>query len=296
MNAMKLSPGERVFSACNYFLLSVVSLLAVYPFVYVLSASLSSPAAVVTGEVILLPKELTWRAYETVLSRGGIWTAYVNTIYYTVLGTAVSMALTICGAYPLSKRRLVGGTVVSFIIAVTLWINMSGSAGMIPFYLNLRELGLINSRFGILIAFAVTTFYVFLLRTFFQQVPGELEEAAKMDGAGDWAILLRVYLPLSVPALMTVGLFYAIQRWNGYFWAMILLTDERKVPLQVLLKKMIVEMNMGDMLSTADVLADASKETLIYATIIVSIVPIVAVYPYIQSYFVKGIMIGSIKE
>lgn len=151
---------------------------------------------------------------------------------------------------------------------------------------------MLDSRFTIIIGFAITTFYVFLMRSFFENIPEELEEAAKVDGANDLTILWRVYLPLSKAALATIGLFYAVHRWNGYFWTMIILSDESKVPLQVLLKKLIVEMNVSDEMGN---MAAFSKETIIYATIIVSIIPIVAAYPFIQRFFVKGAMIGSVK-
>jgi len=293
---VKLSSGEKIFSVFNYIFLGLAALITLYPFVYVLSASISDPMQVVTGKVLLFPKEITFTAYEKVLSQSGIWIAYANTLYYTVVGTLASLLLTICGAYPLSKKRLLGRTTISFVIAFTMWVNMAGPAGMIPFYLNIRDLGMLDTRFGIVIAFAITTFYVLLMRTFFTNVPDALEEAAKVDGASDWAILWRIYIPLSVPALVTLGLFYAVARWNGYFWAMVLLSDTNKMPLQVLLKKLIVEMNVSDMMDSADIMKNYSQETVIYATIIVSILPMVIVYPYIQKFFVKGIIVGSIKE
>lgn len=292
---MKLTRGEKWFSGFNYVLLSLTAVAALYPFLYVLSASISSPEQVVKGNVLLFPKDVTFTAYRTVLAENGIWLGYANTIFYTLFGTMVSLMLTILGAYSLSKKRLIGVTVINFIIAFTMWINMSGAAGMIPYYLNLRDLGLLNSRFGIIIAFAITTFNVFLLRTFFTSVPDSLEEAARVDGANDWGIMWRIYIPLSVPALITVGLFYAVGRWNAYFWSMILLTDQSKIPLQVLLKKMVVEMNVNSMLDNGGPV-DIAKETIIYATIIVAILPMVLVYPYIQKFFVQGIMVGSIKE
>lgn len=294
---MKSTRGEKHFQVWNYVLLTLLSCLTLYPFLYVLSASLSSSAAVVSGDVVLLPKELTLDAYRKVVSQQGIWQAYGNTLFYTVVGTAVNLLFTILGAYPLSKKRLALGTAVSMMIAVTLFINMSGSFGMIPFYLNLRDLQLLDSRWGVVIAFAVSTFYVFLMRTFFQSVPDALEEAAKVDGANDWQVLGRIYLPLSLPSLTTIGLFYAVGRWNSFFWSMIMLQDEAKIPLQVLLRKLIVEMKLSEeMLQTVDIAAGVSKETIIYATIMVSIIPIIAVYPFIQRFFVKGMVVGAIKE
>ena len=285
---MKKTRGEKLFYIFNCVFLGIIALLALYPFVYVLSASISSSDAVVTGKVILLPRDINFDSYAKVLSEKGIWIAYLNTFYYTVFGVIVNLILTVCGAYALSKKRVMGRTAISFFIALTMWFQ----PGMIPMYLNFRDLNMLDNRFTIIIGFAITTFYVFLMRTFFQSIPEELEEAAKVDGANDLTILWKVYLPLSKASLVTIGLFYAVHRWNGYFWTMILLSDESKVPLQVLLKKLIVEMNVSDEMGN---MAVYSKETIIYATIIVSIIPIVAAYPFIQKYFVKGTMIGSVK-
>lgn len=288
---MKLSNGERVFHILNYIFLTIVGLITIYPFIYVLANSLSSVTTVKMGKVFFYPINFTLEAFRYVLSREGIWIAYANTIFYTIVGTAVNLLLTMLGAYPLSKKRLKGRTFISFFIVFTMWFN----AGMIPFYLNLRSLNLLNTRFAIIIAFGITTFNVILLRTFFQSIPESLEESAKIDGASDWQVLSKIYLPLSKAGLATVGLFYAVSRWNGYFWAMIILRDENKVPLQVLLKKMIVELSVDEhLMATADI-ATYSQETVIYATIIIAIIPIICVYPYLQKYFVKGIMLGSIK-
>lgn len=289
MRNLKQTEGEKAFAVVNYIFLTLVSLLTLYPFLYVLSASFSDPDSVITEKVLLFPRGLTLEAYEKVLSTKGIWIAYGNTIFYTLVGATVSMIITICGAYPLSKKRLMGRKIITFFVAFTMWFG----AGMIPFYLNIKSLGLIDSRLGIIIAFACGAFYVILLRTYFQSIPESMEESAKIDGANDLVILTKIILPLSTPALATIGLYYAVERWNGYFWSMILLKDINKIPLQVLLKKLVVEMNVSE-----EMMRDTqtfNKETIIYTTIVVSVIPIVAVYPYIQKYFVKGIMIGSIK-
>lgn len=288
---MVYSKSEKIVQLIIYLVVGVAGILALYPFIYVLSSSLSSGEAVITGEVLLLPKEFTLNAYKRVFNEESLWLAYANTFYYTFFGTLVNLILTILGAYPLSKSRLRGRGKISFFIAFTIWFN----AGMIPFYLNIRDLGLLNSRFGILIGFGVTTFNVILMRTFFQAVPVSLEEAAQIDGASDWYILTRIYLPISKAAVATIGLFYAVQRWNGYFWSMLLLTDEDKVPLQVLLKKLIVEMEINEEGLDAVTSLAFSKETFMYATIIVSIIPVLIAYPYLQRYFTKGVMVGSVK-
>lgn len=288
---MKQSKGEKAFYVINYIVLAIIGLLTIYPLVYVFSASISEADAVITGKVLLFPKNIDFSAYQKVLEEKGIWTAYGNTIYYTAAGTLVNILITICGAYPLSKKRLMGRSFISFMIALTMWFN----AGMIPFYLTLKGLNILNTRFAIIFAFACTTFNVILLRTFFQSIPDSLEEAATVDGANDLQILRKIYLPLSKPALATVGLFYGIGRWNGYFWSMIILRDESKIPLQVLLKKLIVEMTASSEYINAVDTFTYSGETIMYATIIVSLIPVILIYPYIQKYFVKGVMIGSVK-
>lgn len=287
---MNLSRGEKIFSTFNYVSLALLAMASLYPFIYVLSASFSNPTSVILGDVVFFPKNVTLDAYRTVFEKDGIWLAYGNTVYYTVVGTAVSLILTTLGAYPLSKRRLIGASSISFFIAFTMWFH----AGMIPMFLNLRDLGLLNQRSAIIFAFAISTFNVFIMRTFFQNVPYELEESAKIDGASDVRILWSIYLPLSKAAFYTLGLLYAVSRWNSYFWAMILLKDEKKIPLQVLLKKLIVEMEV-DPQSAVDTNFVLSQQTVIYATIIISIIPMLVVYPFIQKHFVKGVMIGSIK-
>jgi putative aldouronate transport system permease protein len=286
---MTESRGEKFFYVINYAVLSLFAIAALYPFLYVLSASISSPEAVVTGEVLLFPKEVTLDAYKAVFKEKNMWTGYANTIFYTVAGTFVSMALTICGAYALSKKRLFGRTFINMLISFTLIFQ----GGMIPVYLNFRELNMLDTRLAIILGFAVTTFNVIILRTFFQSIPEEIEEAARIDGAGEAGVLFKVVLPLSKAALATIGLFYAVARWNGYFWAMILLKDPDKIPLQVLLNRLVVQMKPTETMLTDS--AFSVGETLIYSTIIVAIVPIVAVYPFIQKYFVKGVMIGSLK-
>lgn len=288
---MIYSKSEKFSQTIIYIIVGIIGAAALYPFIYVLSSSFSSGDAVTTGKVLFFPKEFTLVAYKKVFEEDSLWLAYANTFYYTIFGTIINLALTIVGAYPLSKKRLKGRGKISFFIAFSMWFN----AGIIPFYLNLRDLHLLNSRFGILIAFGITTFNVILMRTFFQSVPESLEEAAQIDGAGDWFILTRIYLPISKASMATIGLFYAVSRWNGYFWSMILLSDEKKVPLQVLLKKLIVEMTMNE--EGMDVVTSLafSKETFMYATIIVSIIPVLIAYPYLQKHFTKGAMVGSVK-
>lgn len=288
---IRQTKGEKIFSVFNYIFLGLIALATLYPFIYVFSASTSSPELVVSGNVWLFPKGFNLEAYRYVIAMEDIWIAYGNTLFYTIFGVAVNITLTVLGAYPLSKTRLKGRTVIGFAIAFTMWFQ----AGIVPFYLNIRDLNLLNTRTAIIFAFGVTTFFVILLRTFFQSIPDSLEEAAKIDGASDFQVLTKIFLPLSKPALATIALFYAVQRWNGFFWAMVLLRDDSKIPIQVLLRKLVVELNMSDELSAMMDRTFYSAETVIYATIVVAIIPIVLVYPFIQKFFVKGIMVGSVK-
>lgn len=288
----RMTTGEKIFHVANYIFLGLVALAALYPFVYVLSASLSSPRNVITGKVVLFPKDIMFDSFKKVLSDNTIIRAYGNTIFYTVAGTAISMFLSICGAYVLSKKNLHGRTFFAFFIAFTMWFG----AGLIPGYLNVKSLGLLNTRWAMLLPHAVSVFNVILLRTFFQGIPSSLEESAQMDGASHWTILTKIYLPLSKAAIATVTMFYALSSWNGYFWPMIVLRDENLIPLPVILKKLIVDNAIGDEFATAvDAASRVSSDTMTYATIIVSILPVLAVYPFIQKYFVKGVMVGSIK-
>lgn len=288
---MKLSIGNRIFNVFNHCCILLFSLTTVYPFIYVLSASISSPQAVITGKVLLFPKGITLEAYKYLLEERGIWMAYANTIFYTVVGTAVQMFVTTTGAYALSKKRLLGRSFISFMLAFTMWFH----AGMIPFFLNIKDLGLYNNRWGIIIAFACTAFYVILMRTYFQSISESLEESAIIDGANDFTIFSKIYLPLSVPTLATIGLYYAVSRWNAYFWAMVLLRDESKIPLQVLLRKLVIQMKVPEEYAAFYDVETFTQETFIYSTIMVSVIPIVMVYPFLQKHFVKGIMMGAIK-
>lgn len=290
MNAY--SKKDKIYGYVNVVLLGIFALMTLYPFIYVLASSMSSGAAVSSGQVIFFPKEINFSAYKQVLVDKELWISYGNTFFYTIVGTLTSLAITITGAYALSKKRLYGRKYLNMLVAFTMWFN----AGMIPFYLNLRDLDLLNSRFGIIIAFACNAFNIILLRNYFESVPASLEEAARIDGANEFQILKNVYIPLSKPAIITVGLFYAIARWNGYFWSMILLKDASKIPLQVYLKKMIVEMSLGDDAMQIAMSAKHSPETLVYTIIVVAIIPVVIIYPFIQKYFNKGILVGGVKE
>ncbi len=291
---MKLTKGRVAFNIINYTLLALIAVICVYPIWYVFAASMSGADYVNMGQVWLLPKGFTIDAYTKIIHRDGVWLSYLNSFYYMIFGTAVNLFFTVCGAYPLSKKRLAGRRLINMLIVFTMWF----SAGTIPLYLTFRDYGLLNTRTAILFGFACGTYNFILLRTYFAGIPEALEEAAKIDGAGDIYILIKIMLPLAAPSLATIGLFYAVSRWNGYLWSMILLTDDRKIPLQVVLKKLVVDMSgHGENMAfgAQDTSNTLSEETVMYATMVFSIVPMMILYPFIQKYFVKGIMLGSVK-
>lgn len=288
---VKRSQGERIFGVFNTAVMLLICGATLYPLWYVIIASFSEPLAVSTGAVTFLPKGFETASFRRVLGMENLWTAYGNTVFYSVVGTTISMVLTVLGAYPLSKKRLKGRKVLMLLVLITMWFN----AGMMPIFLNFKDLHLDNSRVGILLCGALDTFFVILMRTFFENVPESLEESAKIDGAKDFRILTSIYLPLSVPALATLTMYYFVGRWNSYFWAMLLLKDQDKIPLQVLLKKLIVQVSYN-MNEAVDMSATVmTEQTVVYATIVIAIVPMLLLYPFIQKFFVKGIMVGAIK-
>ena len=293
MSKIKRSKDEKIFDFINYSLLTVFGIMFIYPIIYVFSASVTKPYLLEIGEMYLLPKGISMASFKAAMNLDGIWLAYANSIFITILGTAVSMFFTITGAYVLSKKELKFRKILTLMVVVTMWFD----PGMIPKYLNFRDLGLINSYTSVIVGFAVNTFNVIILKSFFEAVPKSLEESARIDGATQWQIMTKIYLPLSTSALTTVSLFYAISRWNGYFWTMVLLTDDSKVPLQVFLKKLIVEKNMaGEAAQIITPESLTSPQSIIYAVIVLSIVPIMIIYPFIQKFFRKGVTLGAVKE
>lgn len=284
---------KRKIDVANIFITGFLTILIIamlYPMWYALISSFSSSDAVLTGKVMFLPKEFTLESYKLVFDEPMLFSAYSNTILYTTVGTIVNLIFTLLAAYPLSKKRLVGRRWITFFIMLSNWF----SAGIIPTYLNFKELGLINNRISIIIGFAMTAFYMVLVRSQFETLPDALEESAFLDGANDFYIFSRIYIPLSLPTLMTIALYYAVRHWNSYFWAMMLLTDKSKVPLQVLLTKMIKGLR-GAADSTEMGFIQYSEETVIYATIMISVIPMLILYPFIQRFFVRGITLGAVK-
>ena len=291
-NKIKVGMDEKIFYIANYILLTIFAIMFLYPIVYVFSAAVSNPYLVETGSVVLFPKGFNLNSFISAMHMEGIWRAYGNSIFITFFGTIVNMFFTLSGAYVLSKPELKFRKFFIMMVVVTMWFD----PGMIPKYLNLRDLGLINSYAGVIFGFAVNTFNVIILKSFFEAIPKSLEESARIDGASQLQILTKIYLPLSKSAITTVSLFYAVSRWNGYFWTMILLTDDRKAPLQVFLKKLIVEKDMaGEAMQMITPDSLTSPQTIIYAVIALSLIPILIIYPFIQKFFKKGVTLGAVK-
>lgn len=288
MKIERLSRSEIIFKIFAYFLVTVFALLCLYPIIYAFSVSISGKLAYESGEIWLFPKELTIEAYRIVLYDKSFWISYTNTLFYTIVGTAWSMLISLTGAYVLSKDKLLGKRKWNFLLVFTMWF----SAGMIPLYLNYKALH-VDNKWGMVIAFGVQAYNIILLRNAFSSVPKDIEEAATIDGANEIQIFSRVYIPMSGASIATVTLFYAISRWNGYYWARMLLRDSTEAPLQVYLRTLIEDYQKLYDESTVEL--NYAADSLIYAIIICSIIPVLVIYPYIQKYFARGVNLGGVK-
>lgn len=286
------SRGDKFFAIVVSILIGMFTIATLYPFIYIAAVSLSSGFAAQAGKVVLTPIAMTTEAYKYILVQPEFWISYRNTFIYTIGGTIMSMLFIIPGAYALSRPQLFGRRFFNLFIAFTMWFN----AGLIPFFLNMRDLNLLDSMFGIILAFAVNAFNIILLRNFFEAIPESFEEAARMDGANDFQVLWKVFIPLSKPAIATITLFCIVSRWNGYFWAMVLLQSEEKIPLQVFLRHTLAKLSDDDEFAITQLEAAYSAETVTSAIIVCSIIPVLLVYPWIQKYFEKGILLGGVKE
>jgi len=274
--------------------IGVICFVMLYPFVFTLSASISAPDAVTRNQVTFLPKgPVNLEAYMVISKDPRIWRGYANTLFYTLVGTMLNLALSILAAYPMSRSGFQGYRFINIFVSLTMFISATGM--MIPLFLVVKGLKMLDTRLAILIVFAAFPYYIILLRSFFQQIPEQLFEAAKLDGASEWYILMKIVLPLSGAALATIGLYYGINRWNGYFWAMIFLKSPEKYPLQVILRQLIVLAQMGEELDATMDRSNTTAESIKYATIVIATLPMAVIYPFIQKYFVKGVTLGSLK-
>ncbi|MFN8495054.1 MAG: carbohydrate ABC transporter permease [Caldilineaceae bacterium] len=287
--------GERMFDLVNMLLLLGLVVITLYPLLYVLFASISQPNELVKYRGLLLaPLGFSSAAYKAVFMNPNIITGYRNTLFYVVAGTTLNLALTCLGAYALSRKNVMLKVPITVFFIFTLFF----SGGLIPTYLLVaRTLNWIDTPWAIIVPTAVSTFNLLILRTAFEQVPPALEEAARIDGANDFTILWRVIIPLSLPSIAVVLLFYAVGHWNAYFNALIYLRNRELYPLQLVLREILIANQTGDM-TTGTLGGDVEPiaETIKYATIVVATAPILLLYPFLQRYFVKGVMIGGVKE
>ncbi|MDY3919091.1 MAG: carbohydrate ABC transporter permease [Candidatus Limivivens sp.] len=288
---------DRVFDVVNLLIMLVVLVIFVWPLWFVVAASISDPAAVWQGKVVLFPKGFTLDAYAEVIKYKSIWTGYLNTIIYTVLGTLINMVLTVCAAYPLSRKDFVPRNFFMFLFMLTMYF----SGGVVPTYIVVNKLHLVNTMWAMIIPNAVSIFNIIITRTYFiNSIPGELYEAAQLDGANSAQYLVRVVLPLSKPILAVILLFYAVGHWNDFYSALLYVNDEALEPLQTVLRRILfttqMTLQMNSSMSADEIIRRTQlSQTLKYSSIIVSTLPILCVYPFVQKYFVKGIMIGSVK-
>ena len=289
------SLGDKIFDLVIILLLFGIVIVVAYPLWFVVIASFSDPLEVVSGRVVFLPRNFNIRGYELIINNEQIWLGYRNTILYTTVGLFFNMTLTTLGAYALACRTLPGRKVLLLIIMFTMYF----SGGMIPDYLLVRNLGMLNTIWAMVLPPAVSVFNLIIMRTYFINFPSELLEAARIDGCSIFGALFKIVLPLSKPVLAVILLFYGVGHWNEFFRGMIYITDRNMLPLQLVLRNILLE---GTRLGVEDIMQDEAAfarimtaETMRYGAIIVSSVPVLLLYPFLQKYFVKGVMIGALK-
>ncbi len=286
---IRVPVSRRVFQVFNTVFLLLICFAMLYPVLYVIAASFSEETAILKGDVFILPVKAHVKAYEKVFKYPLLWQSYGNTLLYTFAGTAINLLLTVFGAWALSQRKLVGRRFLTLMCTFTMFF----SGGMIPTFLVVKELKMLNTIWAMVLPGAVSTYNMILMRTFFRQIPESLVEAAELDGCKDFGVLFKIVLPLSLASLMTIGMFYAVGHWNSYFSAVLYLSKPEMYPLQIILRQVVL---MNEIVENASSTENVMAEGIKYATIVVAMLPILCVYPFVQRYFVKGVMIGSVKE
>ena len=293
----KLEVSELIFKIVSYTLLTVFALGCLYPFLYAVSASISGRHAVDYGEVVLFPKDIQFEAFRRMFNDNMFWNSYSNTLFLTVYGTLWALGVAILGAYALSKKRLLFRKVFNFYLVFTMWF----SAGIVPQYLNylatkkvFNSVGIMDDKWLVVIAMGMAAMNIILLRNAFENVPSEIEEAAIVDGATEFGVLSKVFIPMSKSTIATVALFFAISRWNGYFWARQMISNSHEHPLQVFIRLTLEDFTNSETMAGWN--ESYASDSVIYALIVCSIVPILVIYPFIQKYFAKGVNVGGVKE
>lgn len=282
--------GNKIFSAVNYIFLGLIALACVLPFVYIVAVSFTAPEIVAQGGFILFPKKLSLSAYSYIFSTNTLIRSLGVSIYLTVLGTLINLVFTSLLAYPLSRTHLKGRRVMLLAVLITMLFN----GGLIPTFYVVKSLHMIDTLWSLMIPTAISAFNLIVLKNFFQQIPDGLEDSARIDGCNDLGILVRIVIPLSLPAMATFGLFYAVTHWNNFFSAIMYINNNTKWPVQVLLREIVINANsrVGDT-STDEILIQPL--TIKMAVIVFATLPIMFVYPFLQKHFVKGVMLGSVK-
>lgn len=296
---IKESVGDRIFLVCVYIFVTLALIVTLYPLIYILSASMSDPAAVRTGRMVLWPVDVTLQGYRVILQNSSLWRGYYNTIIYTVVGTSINLLLTIPAGYVLSRDDFQLKGFVTKMMVITMFI----SGGMIPTYILVNNLGITNTMWALVLPGAASVYNIVITRVFMKTtIPDELTEAAVMDGANNFKIFTAVVLPLSKPIIAVMALFYGIGHWNNFFNALLYLDDRSLYPLQMVLREILVLQDLAsnpDIISEEQALYAHSQQQLAavmkYGVMVVATAPVIMVYPFLQKYFVKGVMLGSIK-
>lgn len=293
----RLETTELIFKIISYTLLTMFALSCLYPFVYAISSSISGRKAVEYSQVLLFPKDIQFEAFKEMFTDNMFWNAYSNTLFITLYGTIWALGYSILGAYALSKRRLLFRKFFNFFLVFTMWF----SAGIVPQYLNylntkavFNGIGITDDKWLVIIAMGMAAMNIILLRNAFENVPSEIEEAAIVDGATEFQVLTKVYIPMSKSTIATVALFFGISRWNGYFWARQMISNSYEHPLMVFIRLKLEEYTDSEAMAGWDEVF--ASDSVIYALIVCSIVPILIIYPFIQKYFAKGVNMGGVKE
>ncbi|MBO2945492.1 carbohydrate ABC transporter permease [Paenibacillus sp. F411] len=295
MDVLNKSRSDRLFDWFNVLLFCGILFVVIYPLYFIIVASISSPDLVNSGQIRFLPRDVTWIGYERIFNDDEIWRGYSNSIFYTFFGTLFRVSLIITGGYALSRKDLPFSGVLMILILFTMFFN----GGLIPTYLLVKELGMVNTIWAMIVPGAVSVYQLIIVRTFFQNtIPGEMLEAAMMDGCGNFKFFIRMVIPLSLPIIAVMVLFNAVALWNSYFQALIYLNDASLHPLQIVLRKILIvseaQLDMID--SSKDAVEEQKVAGLVkYGMVVVASLPVLVLYPFLQRYFVKGVMIGSVK-
>ncbi|MCE5326352.1 MAG: carbohydrate ABC transporter permease [Planctomycetaceae bacterium] len=284
--------GEKIFNVFNIIVMIIVALMAIYPFIYTLSISLSSNVEAAREGWHLWPREVSLAAYKVVLGNTEIRTGFMNSVVRTVLGTVLTLFMTCLAAYPLARKNLPHRGLVMFLVLFT----MIFSGGMVPMYLLIKGLGMMNSIWALVVPTMLSAFNIIIMKNFFQAIPESYGEAARVEGASEWSILWRIYVPLAKPVLATVALWTAVVHWNQWLDAMIYINDDSRQMLQAFLQRIVIQGSTAMLDMGLTKMVDYSTATIKAATVVITVMPILIVYPFVQRYFVKGIMLGGIKE